>query len=158
MERHGHIHSSRRLTAISYAAVIAFVIYLAFHEELGAGLLLWNCFPTLGLLVIGTALDKSRARRIVSTTFAIVTAIVAIFFSVAWFLTPLDLDPHSAITKLVFVFAPVISLGLAVIASSVAWSFTATCFNPQYSIATLVFGFVHASAPEFQLRSSLFPW
>jgi membrane protein YdbS with pleckstrin-like domain len=122
LERNAHFHSYRRSLAIVYAAVIAIVIYPALHEDLGAALLLWNCFPpTLGLLAIGTALDKSRVRRIVSTIFAIVTAIVAISFSAAWFFTPLDLDPHSGTTKLVFVFAPIISLGLAAIVSSVAW-------------------------------------
>jgi hypothetical protein len=47
--------------------------------------------------------------------------IVATVFSAAWFFTPVDLDPHSATTKLVFVFAPIISLGPAIIRSSVAW-------------------------------------
>ena len=107
---------------IAYAAVIATVLYPAIHEELGARLLLWNCIPpTVGLLVIVTAFDKSRRRIIVSAAFALLTAAVALFFSLAWFLTPLDLDPHSATTKLVFVFAPVFSLGLAAVASRIAW-------------------------------------
>ena len=50
-----------------------------------------------------------------------VAAAVATFFSAAWFFTPLDLDSHSATTKLVFIFAPVFSLGFAIIASGVAW-------------------------------------
>jgi hypothetical protein len=33
----------------------------------------------------------------------------------------LDLDPHSGTTKLVLVFAPVISLGLGALGSGVAW-------------------------------------
>jgi hypothetical protein len=108
--------------AIVYAAVITIVLYPALHEGLGTGLLLWNCIPpTLGLLVIATAFDKSRRRMVVSITFALLTAIVTTFFSMAWFLTPLDLDPHSATTKLVFVFAPIFSFGLAIIASGVAW-------------------------------------
>jgi hypothetical protein len=110
---------------IVYIAVIAIVLYPALHEQLGAKLFLWNCIPpTLGLLVIATALDKSRPRVIVSATFALAAATVAIFFSAAWFFTPLDLDPHSATTKLVFVFAPIFSLGLAIIASGVAWFIT----------------------------------
>jgi hypothetical protein len=119
-----HFHNYQRFVwvAIAYAAVITIVLYPALHEELGANLLLWNCIPpTLGLLVIATAFDKSRPRLVVSTTFALLTASVTTFFSVAWVLTPLDLDPHSATTKLVFIFAPVFSLGLASIASGIAW-------------------------------------
>jgi hypothetical protein len=108
--------------AIVYAAVIAIVLYPALHEELGATVLLSNCIPpTLGLLVIATAFDKSKLRMVVSIVFALLTASVTTFFSVAWFLTPLDLDPHSATTKLVFVFAPIFSIGLAIIASGLAW-------------------------------------
>ena len=110
---------------IVYAAVIAIVLYPALHEQLGTKLLLWNCIPpTLGLLAIATAFDKSRPRLVVSATFALAAATVAIFFSAAWFFTPLDLDPHSATTKLVFVFAPIFSLVLAIIASGVAWFIT----------------------------------
>ena len=110
---------------IFYAAVIAVVLYPALHEQLGTKLLLWNCIPpTLGLIVIATAFDKSRPRLVVSITFALLTASVTTFFSTAWFLTPLDLDPHSATTKLVFVFAPIFSLGLAIIASGIAWFIT----------------------------------
>lgn len=123
------VPSRRRLQfvwiAIAYIVVIALVFYPALHEGLGAKLLLWNCIPpTLGLLVIATAFDKSRPRLVVSITFALLTASLTTFFSVAWFLTPLDLDPHSATTKLVFVFAPIFSLGLAIIASGVAWFIT----------------------------------
>ena len=106
----------------AYAAVIGTVLYPAIHEEFGARLLLWNCIaPTVGLLVIVTAFNKSTRRMIVSRTFALLTAAVATFFSLAWLLTPLDLDPHSATTKLVFVFAPVFSLGLAAVASGIAY-------------------------------------
>lgn len=112
---------------IFYAAVIAVVLYPALHEQLGTKLLLWNCIPpTIGLIVITTAFDKSRPRLVVSITFALLTASVTTFFSMAWFLTPLDLDPHSATTKLVFVFAPIFSLGLAIIASGIAWFITRT--------------------------------
>ena len=108
--------------ALIYAAVIVLVLYPALHEELGFKLLLWNCIPpTLGLLVIATAFDKSRLRMLVSVTFALFTAAITTFFSVAWVFTPLDLDPHSATTKLVFVFAPVFSLSVAAIASGIAW-------------------------------------
>jgi hypothetical protein len=119
---HSRQHQRFIWIAIVYVAVIAIVLYPALHEGLGAKLLLWNCVPpTLGLLAIATAFDKSRSRAIVSATFAVLTAIVATFFSGAWVFTPLDLDPHSATTKLVFVFAPVLSLGLAAIASGIAW-------------------------------------
>ena len=98
------------------------VVYPAIHEELGARILLWNCIPpTLGLLVIATAFHKSRSRMIASIVLALLAAAVTTFFSAAWFLSPLDLDPHSATTKLVFIFAPVVSLGLAALCSGVAW-------------------------------------
>jgi hypothetical protein len=86
-------HHHRRFVWIAfvYAAVIALVLYPALHEELGFKLLLWNCIPpTLGLLVIATALDKSRLRMLVSVTFALFTVAITTFFSAAWLLTPLD--------------------------------------------------------------------
>ncbi len=99
------------------------VLYPALHEGFDARITLWNCLPpTLGLIVISTALGKSSRRIVVSTVFALLTAAVTTFFSAAWFFTPLDLDPHSATTKLVFIFAPLFSLGLAIIASGVAWT------------------------------------
>jgi hypothetical protein len=117
-------HRQRKFVwiAIVYVAVIVLVSCPALHEQLGVKLLLWNYIPpTLGLLVIATAFDKSRPRMVVSITFALVTAIVTTFFSIVWFLTPLDLDPHSGTTRLVFIFAPVFSFGLATISSGVAW-------------------------------------
>lgn len=108
--------------AIVYVAVIAIVLYPALQEGLGAKLLLWNCIPpTLGLLVITTTSGKSRPRVIASAFFALLTAAVTTFFSAAWFFTPLDVDPHSATTRLVFIFAPVFSLGLATIVSGIGW-------------------------------------
>ena len=81
-----------------------------------------NCIPsTLSLLVIATAFDKSRLRMVVSITLQCFTAVVKMFFSAAGFFTPLDLDPHSATTKLVFVFAPIFLLGPAIVACCVAW-------------------------------------
>jgi hypothetical protein len=108
--------------AIGYVAVIAVVVYPAIHEEVGARVLVWNCIPpTLSLLVIATAFHKSRPRMISSMVFALLAAAVTTFFSVIWFFTPLDLDPHSGTTKLVFVFAPIVSLGLRALGSGVAW-------------------------------------
>ncbi len=107
---------------IVYITVVATVLYPALHEGFDARITLWNCLPpTLGLIVISTALGKSSRRIVVSAVFALLTAAVTTFFSAAWFFTPLDLDPHSATTKLVFIFAPLFSLGLAIIVSGVAW-------------------------------------
>lgn len=101
---------------------IALVLYPAVHEELGLKLLLWNCLPPiLGLLAIATAFDKSKPRMVFAITFALLTAVVTTFSCAAWFFTPLDLDPHSGTTTLVFIFAPVFSVGLATIGSGVAW-------------------------------------
>jgi hypothetical protein len=46
---------------------------------------------------------------------------VTIFFFGAWFFTPLDTDPHSSMTTLVFVYAPALSLAVATIGAVVAW-------------------------------------
>jgi hypothetical protein len=108
--------------AFAYAAVIALVLYPTLHESLGPKLTLWNCIPpTLGLIVIISALGKSRRRVIVSATFALLAAALTMFFAGAWVFTPLDTDPHSLTTTLVFVFAPVLSLALATIVSGLAW-------------------------------------
>ncbi len=107
---------------IVYIAVIAQVFYPALHEGFGAKVILWNCIPpTLGLILITTALGKSKRRMIVSAVFALVTAAVATFFFAAWFFTPLDTDPHSLTTTLVFIFGPALSLALATIVSGLAW-------------------------------------
>ena len=67
--------------AIVYIAVIALVFYPAFHEGFGAKVILWNCIPpTLGLILVITALGKSRPRMIVSAIFALFTAVGATFF------------------------------------------------------------------------------
>jgi len=108
--------------AIVYIAVIALVFYPALHEGFGVRLSLWNCIPpTLGLIFIITAFGKSKRRIVASATFALLTALMATFFFAVWFFTPLDTDPHSFTTALVFVFAPVLSLALATIGSGVAW-------------------------------------
>jgi hypothetical protein len=108
--------------AIVYAAVLALVLYPAFHEGFGARLSVWNCIPpTLGLIVVISALGQTKRRFIASAAFAIMTAIVTTFFVAVWFFTPLDSDGHSFTTALVFVFAPLWSTGIATIASAIAW-------------------------------------
>jgi hypothetical protein len=108
--------------AIVYIAVMALVFYPALHEGFGAKVILWNCIPpTLGLILITTALGKSKPRMIVSAVFALLTAAGATFFFAAWFFTRLDTDPHSLTTTLVFVFGPALSLALATIVSGLAW-------------------------------------
>lgn len=108
--------------AFAYAAVIAVVLYPALHESLGPQLTLWNCIPsTLGLIVITSALGKSRRRVIVSATFALLAAALTMFFVGAWVFTPLDTDPHSSVTAIVFAFAPVWSLLIAIIGSGLTW-------------------------------------
>jgi len=67
--------------AIVYVAVMALVVYPAFHVGFGAKVILWNCIPpTLGLILVITALGKSRPRMIVSAIFALFTAVGATFF------------------------------------------------------------------------------
>jgi hypothetical protein len=107
--------------AIFYIAVIALVFYQALHEGFGVRVILWNCIPpTLGLIVIISALGKSRRRVIVSATFALLAAAVTMFFVGAWLFTSLDTDPHSSMTAIVFVFAPLWSLSVAAIGSGLA--------------------------------------
>lgn len=107
--------------AIFYIAVIALVFYPALHEGFGVRVILWNCIPpTLGLIVIISALGKSRRRVIVSATFALLAAAITMFFVGAWLFTSLDTDPHSSMTAIVFVFAPLWSLIVATIGSGLA--------------------------------------
>lgn len=67
------------------------------------------------------AVRASKQRIIASAVFAVVTAAVTIFFLGAWFFAPLDTDPHSSMTALVFVYVPVLSLALSTIGAVVAW-------------------------------------
>jgi len=118
-------HSRLSWIAIAYIAVIASALYPALHEGFGIRIFLWNCVPpTIGLILVLTAMGGSKSRLITSTSFAVLVAIGAIFFFTAWFFTPLDTDPHSGTTKFVFVFGPVVSLGLALIASAIGWFIT----------------------------------
>jgi hypothetical protein len=108
--------------AVVYAAVIGLVLYPGLHEGFAGTVIFWNCVPpTLGFVLIMMALGKSRRRVIVSAVFGLIAAVVALFFFAAWFFTPLDTDPHSSSTTLVFVYAPVFSAALATIGSAVAW-------------------------------------
>ncbi len=109
-------------TAIVYAALIGLILYPALHEGFSARIVLWNCIPpTFGLFLVGSALGKSTHRLIVSATFAIVSAAVTAFFAAVWVFTPLDTNPHSGTTVLVFVFAPLWSVGIATVAALAVW-------------------------------------
>jgi hypothetical protein len=115
-------HSRLFWIAIAYITVIASALYPALHEGFGIRIFLWNCVPpTIGLILVLTAMGGSKSRLVISTSFAVLVAIGEIFFFAAWFFTPLDTDPHSATTKFVFVFGPVVSFGLALIASAIGW-------------------------------------
>jgi hypothetical protein len=108
--------------AIAYIAVTASVLYPALHEGFGIRISLWNCVPpTIGLILVITALGRSKSRIVGSASFALLTAVAAMFLFAAWFFTPLDTDPHSVTTKFVFVFGPLFSLALALIASAIGW-------------------------------------
>ena len=90
----------------------------AFHEGFGFKLALWDCIPpTLGLILLASANDEPTRRFTVSAVFAIISALIMLFFVVAWFFTPLDTDLHSTTTALVFVFAPLWSVGIAIVAA-----------------------------------------
>lgn len=108
--------------ALAYVGVIAAVLYPALHEGFGIRISLWNCIPpTIGLILVITAIGRSNSRILASVSFAVLTALATIFFFAAWFFTPLDTDPHSVTTKFVFVFGPLFSLAFALIASAIGW-------------------------------------
>jgi hypothetical protein len=108
--------------ALVYAIVIALALYPGLHEGFAGTVILWNCVPpTIGFVLIIIALRKSKRRLIVPAVFAALTAAVTIFFFGTWFFTPLDTDPHSSMTTLVFTYAPILSLALATIGAVVAW-------------------------------------
>jgi hypothetical protein len=113
--------------ALAYATVIALVLYPALHETLGLTITLWNCVPpTLGLIVIVSALGKSRRRLMVAATFAVLATASTAFFAGAWALTPLDTNPHSSMTVIVFIFSPIWSLLVATLGSGLTWFATRT--------------------------------
>jgi hypothetical protein len=116
--------SHRRLIwlATAYVAVIALILYPTFHEGFGLKLALWDCIPpTLSLILLANACDKGTRRFATSAIFAIICVAVMVFFVAVWFFTPLDTDPHSTTTALVFVFAPLWAIGIAIIASGITW-------------------------------------
>jgi hypothetical protein len=107
---------------LAYFGVMAIVLYPAFHEGFGVRIAVWNSIPpTLGLLFVMTSLGKSRYRIVISTIFASITGATAIFFFGAWFFNPLDTEPHSFTTKLVFIYAPVFSFTIAGLGAFIGW-------------------------------------
>jgi hypothetical protein len=113
------------LLAAAYVAVIALILYPAFHEAFGFKLALWDCIPpTLGLVLLAGANSEPTRRFTIAAVFAIISTLSMIFFVVAWFFTPLDTDPHSTTTALVFVFAPLWSIGIAIVAAAITWLVT----------------------------------
>jgi hypothetical protein len=108
--------------AIVYAAVIALVLYPGFHEDFTVHLMFWNALPpTLALVLIISALGKSTRRVIASALFGVMSVMVGFYFALLWFFTPLDTDPHSLTTILVFIYAPLFSLLGATVVAVVAW-------------------------------------
>jgi len=111
--------------AAGYVAVIALILYPTFHEGFGFKLAMWDCIPpTLGLILLASGGNEPTRHFTISAVFAIISALVMLFFVVAWFFTPLDTDPHSTTTALVFVFAPLWSVGIAIVAAGITWFVT----------------------------------
>jgi hypothetical protein len=107
-------------TVLSVAAVIS-GLWSALYEGFGVRVLLRNCLPpTLGFGAVVLSSGQSPRRRTAAAAFASMTALTSIFFFAAWFFTLLDLDPHSATKMLVFIFAPLISAGLAILGYVIA--------------------------------------
>jgi hypothetical protein len=108
--------------AIAYAVVIPLVLYPGFHEGFAFRLMSWNALPpTVALVLIITALGKSTRRVIASALFGVISVVVSLYFALIWFLTPLDTDPHSSTTILVFIYVPLFSLLGATVVAVVAW-------------------------------------
>jgi hypothetical protein len=107
---------------LAYVTVIGLALYPGFHEGFGAKLMLWNCIPpTIAFVAVVAALGKSRRRFILSATLASLAAAVTVFFAAVWLFTLLDTDPHSSMTAIVFVFAPLWSLAIAMIGLGLVW-------------------------------------
>ena len=110
---------------VAYGTVVALILYPAFHERFGFKLALWDCIPpTLGLIFLATAFEKTTRHFVTSAIFADFSTLVMVFFALAWFFTPLDTDPHSTTTALVFVFAPLWSIGIGIVAAGITWLVT----------------------------------
>jgi hypothetical protein len=108
--------------AIAYAAVLVLVLYPGFHEGFTVRLMFWNALPpTLALVLIITALGKTPRRALASALFGVTSVMVSVYFALFWFFSPLDTDPHSSTTILVFIYAPLFSLLGATIVSAVTW-------------------------------------
>ena len=98
---------------VLYVIAIAAVLWPAIHEQLGWRIAAWNCIvPTLGIISVVVASDK-KAARIAALAFALIAMLTVFAFVAAWAFAPLDIDPHSATTVLVFVYLPIVSLALA---------------------------------------------
>ncbi|GEM_PF-6683825 len=113
----------RIVVGLAYALVIALLMYLSIREGLGVRLAIWNCVPaTLGVIAINSAIKKSRRALMASIAFGGAAAAVSLFFVGAWFFTQLDIDRHSSMTAVVFVFVPLWSIGIGTIACAIIWS------------------------------------
>jgi hypothetical protein len=107
---------------IAYAVVMALVLYPGLHEGFAGRIIFWNCLPpTLAFILLITSRGKSIRRIVASALFAVISVTVGLFFVVAWFFTPLDTDPHSSATTLVFIYAPLFSLAAATAMATVTW-------------------------------------
>ena len=62
--------------APAYVAVVALILYPAFHEGFGFKLALWDCIPpTLGLILLASANYEPTRRFTVYAVFAIISAL-----------------------------------------------------------------------------------
>jgi predicted anti-sigma-YlaC factor YlaD len=110
------------ISAVLYVCAIIAAMWPGVSEGLGARVVLWNCLPaTLGFVAVIMTSGRSRRHRMRAMVFAATTAVVAIFFLVAWLSTgPLDPESYPLTTFIVFVFAPLISLGLGTVGYIIA--------------------------------------
>lgn len=108
------LRRSVALTLLLYVSAIAAILWPAIYEPLGWRITAWNCIvPTFGLLAVMFSSGKSSAPRGGAVIFATVAMLTVFAFVGAWAFTPLDNEPHSATTVIVFIYLPIVSLALA---------------------------------------------
>lgn len=124
------------ISAVLYVCAIVAAMWPGISEGFGARVILWNCVPTtLGFVAVIMTSGRSRRHRIRAMVFAATTAVVAIFFLVAWLSTGhLDPESHPLTTVVVFIFAPLISLGLGTLGYVVARFSTAASSRRDHPI------------------------
>ena len=109
-----HSRRTKSLIVLLYAGSVAAVLWPATHESLGWRIAAWDCIvPTVGFLLVLFGSNNNRPARIAALVLLAVASLTVFAFVGAWAFRPLDTDPHSVTTVLVFVYLPIVSAILA---------------------------------------------